>query len=209
MREKEVCQLRWEWEQRVPELDTPEIKRTVFVLPEWVDQEQGSPRRCVERRCTAPRGRASRPASDTRLHLGGSEEPTAALLPPEQLRVEGSSPSSRSSVPERTGTAGAGRFQAGPGARPQAHARTSPAGGRRGVRDRQDILAHKSGRMTTHYSAAELGNLVKAVNRIANSHRSHTGTVLSFSGVMRKSLKVHGGKRRTRTLDPGIMSAVL
>lgn len=32
-REKEVCQLRWEWERRVPELDTPEIERTVFVLP--------------------------------------------------------------------------------------------------------------------------------------------------------------------------------
>jgi hypothetical protein len=42
------------------------------------------------------------------------------------------------------------------------------------------ILAHKSGRMTTHYSAAELGNLVAAVNRIANSHGSHTGTVLRW-----------------------------
>jgi len=47
-----------------------------------------------------------------------------------------------------------------------------------GFEDRQDILAHKSGRMTTHYCAAELGNLVAAVNRIANSHRIHTGTVL-------------------------------
>jgi integrase len=40
MRQKEVCQLRWEWEQRVPELDTPEIKRTVFVLPEWVTKNK-------------------------------------------------------------------------------------------------------------------------------------------------------------------------
>jgi integrase len=47
-----------------------------------------------------------------------------------------------------------------------------------GFEDRQDILAHKSGRMTTHYSAAELGNLVAAVNRISNSHGFHTGTVL-------------------------------
>jgi hypothetical protein len=46
------------------------------------------------------------------------------------------------------------------------------------LEDRQDILAHKSGRMTTHYSAAELGNLVCAVNRVANSQKSHTGTVL-------------------------------
>ncbi len=40
MRQKEVCQLRWEWKQRVPELDTPEIKRTVFVLPEWVTKNK-------------------------------------------------------------------------------------------------------------------------------------------------------------------------
>jgi integrase len=40
MRQKEVCPLRWEWEQRVPELDTPEIKRTVFVLPEWVTKNR-------------------------------------------------------------------------------------------------------------------------------------------------------------------------
>jgi hypothetical protein len=61
-----------------------------------------------------------------------------------------------------------------------------------GFEDRQDILAHKSGRMTTHYSAAELGNLVAAVNRITNSHGSHTGTVnrAPFSRVMCKSLKV-------------------
>jgi len=46
-----------------------------------------------------------------------------------------------------------------------------------GFEARRDILAHKSGRMT-HYSTAELGNLVAAVNRIANSHGLHTGTVL-------------------------------
>jgi integrase len=40
MRDKEVCQLRWEWEQRAPELDTPEIKRTVFVLPEWITKNK-------------------------------------------------------------------------------------------------------------------------------------------------------------------------
>ena len=40
MREREVCQLRWECEQRVPELDTPDIKRTVFVLPEWITKNK-------------------------------------------------------------------------------------------------------------------------------------------------------------------------
>ena len=33
--------------------------------------------------------------------------------------------------------------------------------------NRQDSLGHTSGRITTHYSAAELANLEKAVERIA------------------------------------------
>ncbi len=31
LRDQKLCNLRWSWEQRVPELDTPEIKRSVFV----------------------------------------------------------------------------------------------------------------------------------------------------------------------------------
>jgi hypothetical protein len=47
-----------------------------------------------------------------------------------------------------------------------------------GFEDGQDILAHKSGRMTKRYGAAEFRNLVAAVNRIGNSHGIRTGTVL-------------------------------
>ena len=32
--------------------------------------------------------------------------------------------------------------------------------------DRQDLLGHKSGRITTHYSAAELENLIEAANKV-------------------------------------------
>ncbi len=32
--------------------------------------------------------------------------------------------------------------------------------------DRQDLLGHRSGRITTHYSAAELGNLLTAANQV-------------------------------------------
>jgi hypothetical protein len=34
------------------------------------------------------------------------------------------------------------------------------------LEDRQDLLGHKSGKITTHYSAAELGNLLVAVGKI-------------------------------------------
>ena len=32
--------------------------------------------------------------------------------------------------------------------------------------DRQDLLGHKSGRVTTHYSEAELGELITAANAV-------------------------------------------
>ena len=38
--------------------------------------------------------------------------------------------------------------------------------------DRQDLLGHKSQRVTTHYSAAELGNLLLAANKICSKENS-------------------------------------
>lgn len=32
--------------------------------------------------------------------------------------------------------------------------------------DRQDLLGHRSGRITTHYAAAQLTNLIEAANRV-------------------------------------------
>jgi len=34
--------------------------------------------------------------------------------------------------------------------------------------DRQDLLGHRSGRITTHYSAAELVSLIEAANRVCD-----------------------------------------
>jgi len=44
--------------------------------------------------------------------------------------------------------------------------------------DRQDLLGHRSGRVTTHYSQAELENLITAANRVCN--RSNCGTVINL-----------------------------
>ena len=40
--------------------------------------------------------------------------------------------------------------------------------------DRQDLLGHKSGRITTHYSQAELSNLIEAAERVENSESRKT-----------------------------------
>ncbi len=44
--------------------------------------------------------------------------------------------------------------------------------------DRQDLLGHRSGRITTHYSSAELQNLYEAANRVCAKKQS--GVVLSL-----------------------------
>ena len=48
--------------------------------------------------------------------------------------------------------------------------------------DRQDLLGHRSTRVTTDYSAAELGNLLNAANRITESRKSPAMTVLRLTG---------------------------
>ncbi|MDX2165094.1 MAG: site-specific integrase [Gammaproteobacteria bacterium] len=69
--------------------------------------------------------------------------------------------------------------------------------------DRQDLLGHKSGRMTTHYSAAELANLIEAANRICRRkkgvplflirHLSQIGSVeipqIGFQGIVSENSK--------------------
>ncbi len=47
-----------------------------------------------------------------------------------------------------------------------------------GFKDRQDLLGHKSNRITTHYSAAELDKLIEAANRVCE--RGRQGPVLTL-----------------------------
>jgi integrase len=44
--------------------------------------------------------------------------------------------------------------------------------------DRQDLLGHRSGRITTHYSSAELENLYEAANQVCKKRQS--GVVLTL-----------------------------
>jgi hypothetical protein len=51
-----------------------------------------------------------------------------------------------------------------------------------GFEDRQDLLGHKSGRMTTHYSAAELENLLQAANRVCGTESRKIPTLVIIKG---------------------------
>ena len=99
LRDQELCSLQWSWEQRVPELDTPAIKRSVFVLP-----------------ATRVKNRQAR----------------VVIL--------------------------------------------------NDVAQSVHLLGHRSTRVTTDYSAAELRNLLDAANRVQKSRRSPAMTVLRLTG---------------------------
>lgn len=55
--------------------------------------------------------------------------------------------------------------------------------------DRQDLLGHRSGRITTHYSSAELQNLYEAANKVCSKKQS--GVVLTLVRKANKK-KVEG-----------------
>ena len=44
--------------------------------------------------------------------------------------------------------------------------------------DRQGLLGHKSGRITTHFSAAELRNLIAAANKVCKEDSRKTHALL-------------------------------
>jgi len=44
--------------------------------------------------------------------------------------------------------------------------------------DRQDLLGHRVGRITTHYSAAELANLIEAANRVCEGNARKMPTLV-------------------------------
>jgi integrase len=61
--------------------------------------------------------------------------------------------------------------------------------------DRQDLLGHKSERITTHYSAPELRNLIEAANKVCEkkSHKTPTLVILKGRTANQPSSKVLKG----------------
>lgn len=55
--------------------------------------------------------------------------------------------------------------------------------------DRQDLLGHKSGKITTHYSAAELQNLYQAANKVCEIKRSGVNVTLLRSPKFHNTAK--------------------
>jgi len=141
-RDSEICNLRWEWEVKVPELNT-----AVFMIPASL-VKNGDERLVVLNLIAMnvirrQRGRHSefvfcykgKPVKKM-LNSGWKTARENSGLP--QVRVH----DLKHTFGRRLRAAGVS------------------------FEDRQDLLGHRSGRITTHYSAAELSRLIEAANSV-------------------------------------------
>lgn len=164
-RDSEVCGLRWEWEVAVPELDN-----FIFVLPRC-EVKNGDERMVVlnrTARSVVDRRRGKHPshvfAFENRpiqrmLNTGWKRARTAIGLP--QLRVH----DLKHTFGRRLRAAGVG------------------------FEDRQDLLGHRSARVTTHYSAAELSRLIEAAERVCDQDGRRPELVVLRGALARSSRK--------------------
>jgi integrase len=146
-RDGEVCGLRWEWEVKVPELGT-----SVFIVP-GQRVKNGDERLIVLNRTASSVVEAQRGkhASNVFAYRG---KPIVRMLSTgwRCARVAAALPQVR--VHDLKHTFGRRLRAAGVS-----------------FEDRQDLLGHRSARITTHYSAAELSKLIEAANRVCEADR--------------------------------------
>jgi integrase len=70
--------------------------------------------------------------------------------------------------------------------------------------DRQDLLGHKSGRITTRYSSAELQNLIEAANKACDRNRQ--GPVFTLLRINREESSELAGHNVTKVAQSKISS---
>ena len=171
-REQEVCQLRWDWEVPVPELGT-----AVFEIPEWL-AKNGEARivvlNSVARRVVEAQ-RGVHPTSVftlegrplTKIHNSGWERARrdAANAYLADLGVEAPWGFRNLRVHDLKHTFGRRLRKSGVS-----------------FEDRQDLLGHKSGRVTTDYSAAEIEELIEAAERVTVEPRHKSPTMRLVQG---------------------------
>jgi integrase len=164
-RDQEICQLHWDWEIKIPEL--PGL--VVFIIPSAL-VKNGDDRLVVCNNIASSVIEAQRGNHATHVfnYLG---------KPIKRMNATG----------WRNGRKKAGLEQV------RVHDLKHTFGRRlrsAGVsfEDRQDLLGHRSGKITTHYSSAELQNLYSATNRVCEARRDGvTLTVLRRANLELKN----------------------
>jgi integrase len=161
-REAEVCSLRWEWEEEIPYLNT-----SVFIIPAHKVKNR-------EERLVVLNSAARAVLEEVRgIHA-------EYVFTYRGRRINKMNDSGWKSARKRAGL-------------PQVRVHDlKHTFGRRlraaGVsfEDRQDLLGHRSGKITTHYSAPELINLIEASERVCTRDGSKLGTMVILKGNSRR-----------------------
>jgi len=141
-REHEVCSLRWEWE-----IDVPELATSVFLIPEE-RVKNGEERLVVLNKVAKSIVESAR--GKNRIHV---------------FTYCGRRLTKMNNSGWQTARRKTGLSQVRVHDLKHTFGRRLRAAGV-SFEDRQDLLGHRSGRITSHYSAAELGNLIEAANQV-------------------------------------------
>lgn len=141
-RDSEVCNLQWQWEVKVPPLDT-----SVFIIP-GRHVKNSDDRLVVLNRIALSVVNQCRGQHSTHVFTYNAR-PVTRMLNSAWLRARKKVDLPQVRVHDLKHTFGRRLRAAGVS-----------------FEDRQDLLGHRSGRITTHYSAAELSRLLDAVNSV-------------------------------------------
>ena len=164
-RDSEICNLRWEWEVEVPQLGT-----SVFIVP-GAHVKNGDERLVVLNRVARSVVEARRGIDPVSVFTYDGH-PIKRMLTSGWLRARTRAGLTQVRVHDLKHTFGRRLRAAGVS-----------------FEDRQDLLGHRSGRITTHYSAAEFSRLLDAANRVCETGQSPPELL-----VMRGNLQ--GGSRK-------------
>lgn len=177
-RDGEVCNLRWEWEVEVPQLGT-----TVFLIP-GSQVKNGDERLVVLNRVARSVVEARRGLHPT--HVFTYEGcPIFRMLTSGWIRARNKVGLSQVRVHDLKHTFGRRLRAAGVS-----------------FEDRQDLLGHRSGRITTHYSAAELSRLIEATEKVCDSDGRQPELV-----VLRGALQCASRKTPARLLTSLVLTS--
>jgi len=154
-RDREICELRWDWEIQIPEL--PHI--IVFIVPgELVKNGEERLIVCNETVREVIEGERGKHPTHVFSYKG---RPLSRMLSTGWRQAREKAKLAEVRVHDLKHTFGR-RLRAS------------------GVsfEDRQDLLGHRSGRITTHYSSAELQSLYQAANKVCENRKS--GVILTL-----------------------------
>lgn len=162
-RQEEVCSLRWEWERKVPELQT-----SVFVIPGTLVKNFEDRLIVLNRvaRSAIESARGMHPVFVfVRRRRGGLTAPVKKMNNTAWRRAREQAADSLAIAQAEISPVGFRRVRV--------HDLKHTFGRRlraAGVsfEDRQDLLGHKSRRITTYYSQSELASLILAAEKICN-----------------------------------------